>query len=143
MAQEETREERDQRLAREAFEAREERVKEQEQWAEENRGDSDVAETREEAEERIATVRATQIFGDTPTDQTIGDTVVVAHDEEGGNVAQAEVDAAAEAGEGSADDLSPGEAKRQDEALDAETVDEAASEGDESEGDEEPSNEEE
>lgn len=83
-------------------------------------------ETREEAEERIATVRATQIFGDTPTDPTIGDTVAVAHDEEGANVAAAKVDAAAEEGDDEAADLSPEEAKRQNEALDAEEVDEAA-----------------
>lgn len=70
-------------------------------------------ETREEAEERIRIVRATQIFGDTPTDPTIGDVVVPAHDEEGANVAAAAVAAEAEEGNDEAADLSPEEAKRQ------------------------------
>jgi hypothetical protein len=70
-------------------------------------------ETREEAEERIRIVRATQIFGDTPTDPTIGDVVVPAHDEEGANAAAAAVAAEAEEGNDEAADLSPEEAKRQ------------------------------
>lgn len=80
---------------------------------------ADGGETREEYEERLRIVRATQIFGDTPTDPTIGDVVVPAHDEEAANVAAAE-----------AADLSPEEAKRQLEPLDAEEVDEAADEDD-------------
>lgn len=72
-------------------------------------------ETREEALERIRQVRATQIFGDTPTDPTIGDVVVPTHDEEAGNVAQAAVDAEVEESDGDSEaaDLSPEEAKRQ------------------------------
>lgn len=85
-------------------------------------------ETREEALERIRIVRATQIFGDTPTDPTIGDVVVPAHDEEGANIAAAEVAAKAEDGDEEAADLSPEEAKRQLEPLDAEEVDEEAEE---------------
>lgn len=92
-------------------------------------------ETREEALERIRIVRATQIFGDTPTDPTIGDVVVPAHDEEGANVAAAEVDAQAEDGSDEASDLSPEEAKRQLEPLDAESVDEAADDDDSDDAD--------
>lgn len=87
-------------------------------------------ETREEALERIRIVRATQIFGDTPTDPTIGDVVVPAHDEEGANVAAAAVAAEAEEGNDEAADLSPEEAKRQLEPLDAEAVEEGAEEDD-------------
>lgn len=84
-------------------------------------------ETDEEARERVEVVRATQIFGDTPTDPTIGDVVVPAHDEEAGNVAAAEVANRAEEDEdGDAADLSQEEAKRQFEALSAEDVDEGA-----------------
>lgn len=85
-------------------------------------------ESEEEARERVAQVRATQIFGDTPTDPTIGDTVAVAHDEEAANVAAAEVDAQAEDGNEEAADLSPEEAKRQLEPLDADDVDDNAAE---------------
>ena len=85
-------------------------------------------ETREEALERIRIVRATQIFGDTPTDPTIGDVVVPAHDEEGANVAAAEVASQVEDGDDEAADLSAEEAKRQLEPLDAETVEEGAEE---------------
>lgn len=84
--------------------------------------DKNGGETREEYEARIAHVRATQIFGDTPTDPTIGDVVVPAHDEEAANVVAAEVDARAEDGDEEADDLSPEEAKRQLEPLDADVV---------------------
>jgi hypothetical protein len=88
---------------------------------------ADGGETREEYEERLRIVRATQIFGDTPTDPTIGDVVVPAHDEEAANVAAAEVADQAENDEdGDAADLSEEEAKRQLEPLDAEAVDEAA-----------------
>lgn len=82
-------------------------------------------ETDEEARDRVAAVRASQIFGDTPTDPTIGDTVAVAHDEEAANVAAAEVDARTEDGDEEAADLSPEEAKRQLEPLSAEAVDDA------------------
>lgn len=84
-------------------------------------------ETEEEARARVAQVRATQIFGDTPTDPTIGDVVVPAHDEEAANAAAAEVAAQAEDDEdGDAADLSPEEAKRQLEPLSAEDVQEGA-----------------
>lgn len=79
-------------------------------------------ETDDEARARVEQVRATQIFGDTPTDPTIGDTVAVAHDEEAANVAAAEVDARAEDGDEAAADLSPEEAKRQFEPLSAQGV---------------------
>lgn len=84
--------------------------------------DEQGRETDEEARARVEQVRATQIFGDTPTDPTIGDTVAVAHDEEAANVAAAEVDARAEDGDEVADDLAPEEAKRQFEPLSAESV---------------------
>jgi hypothetical protein len=84
-------------------------------------------ETREEAEERIRIVRATQIFGDTPTDP---------------NVAAAAVAAEAEEGNDEAADLSPEEAKRQlepsAEELEeggAEVADEDDSDSEEDEGD--------
>ena len=83
-------------------------------------------ETAEEAAERVAQVRATQIFGDTPTDPTIGDVVVPAHDEEAANAAAAEVASRAEDGDEEAQDLSREEAKRQLEPLSAEEVDEEA-----------------
>jgi hypothetical protein len=51
--------------------------------------DEQGRETEKEAEERVAIVRSTQIFGDTPTDPTIGDVTVPAHDEEAANVAAA------------------------------------------------------
>lgn len=87
-------------------------------------------ETDEEARERVAEVRSTQIFGDTPTDPTIGDAVVVAHDEEAATASTAAVDAAAEDGDEEAADLSVGEAKRQNEALSADDVDAGASDQD-------------
>lgn len=83
-------------------------------------------ETEEEALERVRLVRQTQIFGDTPTDPTIGDVVVPAHDEETANVAAAEVDARADDGDEAAADLSPEEAKRQLEPLDADDVQDGA-----------------
>ena len=95
---------------------------------------ADGGETREEYEERLRLVRATQIFGDTPTDPTIGDVVVPAHDEEGANVAAAEVASQAEDGDNDAADLSPEEAKRQLEPLDADEVDEQAEDHSEDEG---------
>lgn len=85
-------------------------------------------ETEEEALERVRIVRQTQIFGDTPTDPTIGDVAVPAHDEETANVAAAEVDARADDGDEAAADLSPEEAKRQTEALDADDVQDGAEE---------------
>lgn len=85
-------------------------------------------ETEEEARDRVAQVRANQIFGDTPTDPTIGDVVVPAHDEEGANLAAAEVADQAEDEDSDAADLSPEEAKRQLEPLDAESVNEGAEE---------------
>jgi hypothetical protein len=88
-------------------------------------------ETREEALERIAEVRRTQIFGDTPTDPTIGDVTVPAHDEESANLAAAEVAAQAEDGDGDAEDLSQEEAKRQLEATPSEEDFEAAEEANE------------
>jgi hypothetical protein len=91
-------------------------------------------ETREEALERIRIVRATQIFGDTPTDPTIGDVTVPAHDEEGANVAAAEVASRVEDGDDEAADLSPEEAKRQLEPLDADEVDENAEDHENNEG---------
>jgi hypothetical protein len=72
-------------------------------------------ETREEAEERIRIVRATQIFGDTPTDPTIGDVVVPTHDEEGAGVDLAAANADAE-DEDSDELLSDAEVKRQGDA---------------------------
>lgn len=87
-------------------------------------------ETDEEARERVAAVRATQIFGDTPTDPTIGDVVVPAHDEEAGNAAAAAVAADADDEDGDAADLSQGEAKRQHEALSAQDVNEGAEDRD-------------
>lgn len=84
-------------------------------------------ETEEEARERVTQVRATQIFGDTPTDPTIGDVVVPAHDEEAANAAAAAVAVEADENEGGvAADLSPEEAKRQLEPLSAEDVQEGA-----------------
>jgi hypothetical protein len=94
--------------------------------------DEQGRETEEEARERVAQVRATQIFGDTPTDPTIGDVVVPAHDEEAANLAAAEVADQAEEGDEEAADLSPEEAKRQLEPLDADEVDESAEEQEES-----------
>lgn len=87
-------------------------------------------ETEEEAVERLRVVRATQIFGDTPTDPTIGDVVVPAHDEEAANVAAAEVADQADDGDDAAADLSQEEAKRQLEPLSAEDVQEGADEAD-------------
>lgn len=94
--------------------------------------DEQGRETEEEARERVAQVRATQIFGDTPTDPTIGDVVVPAHDEEAANVAAAEVAAQVEDGDEEAADLSPEEAKRQLEPLSADDVEEGAEEQDDS-----------
>jgi hypothetical protein len=85
-------------------------------------------ETEEEAAARVAVVRQTQIFGDTPTDPTIGDVVVPAHDEEASNVAAAEVASRVEDGDEEAADLSPEEAKRQLEPLSADDVQEGAEE---------------
>lgn len=85
-------------------------------------------ETEEEALERVRVVRSTQIFGDTPTDPTIGDVQVPAHDEETANVAAAEVAARAEDGDEEAAELSPEEAKRQTEPLSADDVQEGADE---------------
>jgi len=72
-------------------------------------------ETEEEARDRVAQVRATQIFGDTPTDPTIGDIVVPTHDEEaaGGNLAAANADAEDVEDEDRDDLLSDAEVKRQ------------------------------
>lgn len=70
-------------------------------------------ESEEDALERVRIVRATQIFGDTPTDPTIGDVVVPTHDEEGATDSLAKVDAAAEDGDDEAAEASPEEAKRQ------------------------------
>jgi hypothetical protein len=76
---------------------------------------SDGGETREEYEERLRVVRATQIFGDTPTDPTIGDVVVPTPDEEGAGVdlAAANADAEDVEGEDRDDLLSDEEVKRQ------------------------------
>src|SRR4051812_21256577 len=73
-------------------------------------------ETDDEARERVSQVVQTQIFGDTPTDPTIGDVTVPAHDEEDATASTAAVDAAADDGDDEAADLSAGEAKRQLEA---------------------------
>jgi hypothetical protein len=90
--------------------------------------DEQGRETEEEALERVRIVRSTQIFGDTPTDPTIGDVVVPAHDEEAANVAAAEVADQVEDGDEEAADLSPEEAKRQLEPLSADDVQEGAEE---------------
>jgi hypothetical protein len=90
--------------------------------------DEQGRETEKEAEERVAIVRSTQIFGDTPTDPTIGDVTVPAHDEEAANVAAAEVADQVEQGDEDAADLSPEEAKRQLEPLSADDVQEGAEE---------------
>jgi hypothetical protein len=86
----------------------------------------EATESEEEARERVAQVRATQIFGDTPTDPTIGDVVVPAHDEEAANAASAAVAAEVEDGNEEAAELSPEEAKRQLEPLDADDVQDGA-----------------
>lgn len=72
-------------------------------------------ESEEEALERVRVVRATQIFGDTPTDPTIGDVVVPVHDEEGAGADLAAANADAEDLEGDERDdlLSDEEVKRQ------------------------------
>lgn len=72
-------------------------------------------ESEEEALERVRIVRATQIFGDTPTDPTIGDVVVPTHDEEGAgaDLAAANADAEDVEGEDRDDLLSDEEVKRQ------------------------------
>jgi hypothetical protein len=80
------------------------------------------------AKSAYAIVRSTQIFGDTPTDPTIGDVTVPAHDEEAANVAAAEVADQVEQGDEDAADLSPEEAKRQLEPLSADDVQEGAEE---------------
>jgi hypothetical protein len=85
-------------------------------------------ESEEEAAERVRIVRATQIFGDTPTDPTIGDIDTPAHDEEAANLAGAEVAARAEDGDEEAAELTQEEAKRQNEPLSAEDVQEGADE---------------
>jgi hypothetical protein len=85
-------------------------------------------ESEEEAAERVRIVRATQIFGDTPTDPTIGDIDTPAHDEEAANLAGAEVAARAEDGDEEAAELTQEEAKRQNEPLSAEDVQEGSDE---------------
>lgn len=77
---------------------------------------ADGGETREEYEERIRIVRATQIFGDTPTDPTIGDVVVPTHDEEGASVNLAAANADAEDKDDDTNLLSDAEVKRQGDA---------------------------
>lgn len=90
-------------------------------------------ETDAEARARVRQVVSTQIFGDTPTDPTIGDVVVPAHDEEDATASTAAVDAAADDGNDEADDLAPGEAKRQLEATPT-AEDFAAAEADDADG---------
>lgn len=69
-------------------------------------------ETEEETAERLRIVRATQIFGDTPTDPTIGDVVVPVPDEEGAGADLAAANADAEDSD-DPDLLSDAEVKRQ------------------------------
>jgi hypothetical protein len=90
-------------------------------------------ESDEEARERVAQVRATQIFGDTPTDPTIGDIVVPTHDEEGAgdDLAAANADAEDVEGEDRDDLLSDAEVKRQADAVQFEEAAEEAADEDE------------
>ena len=102
-------------------------------------------ESEEEALERLRVVRATQIFGDTPTDPTIGDVVVPTHDEEGAgdNLARANADAEDLEGDERDDLLSDEEVKRQAETpqFDAAAEDLADREDDEDAGQNEAWNE--
>jgi hypothetical protein len=72
-------------------------------------------ETEEEYYERIEAARATGIFGDTPTDPTIGDVVVPTSDEEAGGVNVSAADAQAEEDADDSDDSDdePTEAEEQ------------------------------
>lgn len=109
----------------------------QDEWLEANSLDlKGGTESPEEAAERVQRARATGIFGDTPTDPTIGDIVVPSADQEEATQSVAEVDAAAEAGDEEAEDLSPEEAARQStyglDEEDVESLDESDDEEEES-----------
>jgi hypothetical protein len=98
------------------------------------------AETPEESAERAAQVSRTMIFGDTPTDPTIGDPQVPTSNEEAGTVSVARTDEAADEGDEDAQDYTVEQAKRQgvegvdeEDRLDADAR-EAAQGGEQTEG---------
>lgn len=98
--------------------------------------DPDTQGFRDEDDVKQHAAHVPGIFGDTPTDPTIGDTVVVTKNEEvaGQNVAEADA-----SGDDEAEDASVGEVKRQTDAAGrdefAEDVDEAADDDNDDEDD--------
>jgi hypothetical protein len=101
----ESKEERDERVSREAVDAFRKLQDDGQKWAEEHREEQDVAhESDEEAAERVNVVRRSMMFGDMPTDPTTGDPQVPVNDQEGATVSVAEADAAEDLNDEDADE---------------------------------------
>lgn len=108
--------------------------------SEEDSYNPEVQGFRDEDDLKAHAAKVPGIFGDTPTDPSLGDSQTVTKNEEEATVNLAEADLAAAEGDDEAADASQGEVKRQTDAVGAgetaEEVDEAADDSDDESDDE-------